>query len=384
MTGQTVRRTRPRLDWLVQLGTAVLAVAMALLVGAVIILVTGASPVTAYRAILSGAFGSVNSISETLVKAAPLVLAGCGLAIAYRANMWNIGGEGQIFIGGLASIVVGLYLGNLPAYVVLPLAALAGFLGGAIWAAIPGVLKVRLGIDEVINTIMMNYVATLGVDWIIHGPLKDPAASFPRTAMIPPNARLPVLIPRTRLHLGVVIALVCALVLQWVLWRTPFGYRMRAAGHNKEAARFGGINVGRSMLLAMAISGGMAGLAGMNQAVGLHFRVLQDISGGIGFTAIAVALLAGNQPAATLLAGFVLAALDVGANTMQIRAHVPMEVVQVIEGLVILFVVGREFFYRRLMARRRSMAERQEHEEKRRAGEAERGTPPVASRMPNG
>jgi ABC-type uncharacterized transport system permease subunit len=367
MLAKLGKTAQPWRDWLVQFGMALLAVALALLVGAVIILLMGESPVAAYRAILYGAFGNINNLSETVVKAAPLVLAGAGLAIAYRANMWNIGAEGQIYVGGMAAICVGLYLGDLPAVIVLPLAALAGFIGGALWAGIAGILKVRLGIDEVINTIMLNYIAALGVNWLIHGPLKDPAAGFPRTAMIPIHAQLPILIPRTRLHLGVVMAIILAVLLQWILWRTSLGYRIRAVGQNKTAARYGGINVGRTMMIAMLISGGMAGLAGMNQTNGLHFRMLQDISGGIGFTAIAVALLAGNQPIATLLSGFILAALDVGANAMQIRAHVPIEVVKIIQGLVILFVVGREYFNRRILARRRSLAERLEHEEKRRA-----------------
>ena len=367
MLAKLGKAIQPWRDWLVQFGMAVLAVALALLVGAVIILLMGESPVAAYRAILYGAFGNINNLSETVVKAAPLVLAGAGLAIAYRANMWNIGAEGQIYVGGMAAICVGLYLGDLPAVIVLPLAALAGFIGGALWAGIAGILKVRLGIDEVINTIMLNYIAALGVNWLIHGPLKDPAAGFPRTAMIPINAQLPILIPHTRLHLGVVMAIVLAVLLQWILWRTSLGYRIRAVGQNKTAARYGGINVGRTMMIAMLISGGMAGLAGMNQTNGLHFRMLQDISGGIGFTAIAVALLAGNQPIATLLSGFILAALDVGANAMQIRAHVPIEVVKIIQGLVILFVVGREYFNRRILARRRSLAERAEHEAKRQA-----------------
>ena len=265
MLAKLGKAIQPWRDWLVQFGMAVLAVALALLVGAVIILLMGESPVAAYRAILYGAFGNINNLSETVVKAAPLVLAGAGLAIAYRANMWNIGAEGQIYVGGMAAICVGLYLGDLPAVIVLPLAALAGFIGGALWAGIAGILKVRLGIDEVINTIMLNYIAALGVNWLIHGPLKDPAAGFPRTAMIPINAQLPILIPRTRLHLGVVMAIVLAVLLQWILWRTSLGYRIRAVGQNKTAARYGGINVGRTMMIAMLISGGMAGLAGMNQ-----------------------------------------------------------------------------------------------------------------------
>ena len=304
---------QPWRDWLVQFGMALLAVALALLVGAVIILLMGASPVAAYRAILYGAFGNINNLSETVVKAAPLVLAGAGLAVAYRANMWNIGAEGQIYVGGLAAICVGLYLGHLPAVIVLPLAVLAGFAGGALWAGIAGILKVRLGIDEVINTIMLNYIAILGVNWLIHGPLKDPAAGFPRTAMIPINAQLPILIPRTRLHRASSWRSSLAIPPQWPsvahVARLPHPRRLGRTGPWRVTA---GSTWGAPLPPRCSSAAAWPGLAGMNQATGLHFRMLQDISGGIGFTAIVVAPLAGNQPIVMLLSGFILAALDVG------------------------------------------------------------------------
>ncbi len=210
---------------------------------------------------------------------------------------------------------------------------------------------------------MMNYIAILGVNWIIHHPLRDPTAGFPRTSIIPESGQLPILIPRTRMHIGVLVALTATVLFQFILWRTPLGYRIRAVGENKEAARYGGISVEKIILLSMAISGGLAGVAGMNQVAGLHFRMLEDISGGIGFTAIAVTLLANNQPLALLISSFVLAGLDVGANAMQYRAGVPVAVVNVIQGLVILLVVGREFLYRRIRAQRRAMSERLEHKE---------------------
>lgn len=345
--------------------TAVLAVLAALVLGALFILALGANPIRAYQAILIGAFGNLNALTETLVKAAPLLLSGVGLAIAYRANFWNIGAEGQIFMGGLFGAWFALTLGkNMPTALVVPLELLCAFAGGAIWGLIPAWLKVRRGIDEIITTIMFNYIAVLFVNWMIHDPLRDPSAGFPRTSMLPEAAQLPILIERTRLHIGVVLALVIVLILQYLLWRTPLGFHLRAVGDNREAARYGGINVGRTILISMLISGGLAGVAGMVQVAGLHFRVIEDISDGIGFTAIAVTLLANNQPVALLLSSFVLAGLDVGANAMQYRANVPVAVVDLIQGLVILFVVGREFFTRRLIARRRAMEEKLEHAQK--------------------
>jgi simple sugar transport system permease protein len=244
------------------------------------------------------------------------------------------------------------------------LTLIAGFIGGAIWAFIPAILKVRLGIDEIINTIMMNYIAILFVNWVIHHPLRDPTAGFPRTSIFPDSTQLPILIPRTRLHIGVLVAIVVALFLQFVLWRVTFGYQVRSVGDNRQAAAYGGINVGRVMVVSMMISGGLAGIAGMVQVTGLHFRMLEDISGGIGFTAIAVSLLANNQPIVILLSAFVLATLDVGANAMQYQAGVPVAVVSLIQGLVILLVVAREFITRRIIARRRTMSEMLEHQKK--------------------
>nr|HMQ56452.1 hypothetical protein [Anaerolineae bacterium] len=185
-----------------------------------------------------------------------------------------------------------------------------------------------------------------------------------RTSIFPDSAHLPILIPRTRLHLGVLVAIAVGLLLQFVLWRVSFGYRVRAVGDNKEAAAYGGIKVGRVIVTSMVISGGLAGIAGMIQVTGLHFRMLEDISGGIGFTAIAVALLANNQPIITLVTALLLAGLDVGANAMQYQADVPVAVVSLIQGLVILFVVAREFISRRLIARRRTMSEMLEHRKK--------------------
>jgi simple sugar transport system permease protein len=365
MRNNTALKSRQWLDRTVPISTAVLAVVAALLVGGLFIIILGANPLKAYKAIMVGALGNVNALTETMVKATPLILTGAGLAIVFRANIWNIGAEGQLFMGGLAASWVALTFGaQLPPVVIIPLTLIAGFIGGAIWAFIPAILKVRLGIDEIINTIMMNYIAILLVNWVIHHPLRDPTAGFPRTSIFPDSSQLPILIPRTRLHIGVLVAIVVVLFLQFVLWRVTFGYQVRSVGDNKHAAAYGGINVGRVMVMSMMISGGLAGSAGMVQVTGLHFRMLEDISGGIGFTAIAVSLLANNQPIVILLSAFVLATLDVGGNAMQYQAGVPVAVVSLIQGLVILFVVAREFITRRIIARRRTMSEMLEHQKK--------------------
>lgn len=352
-------------SWGIQVLTAVLAVVLALVVGALFILGLDANPLVAYQAIVDGAFGNVNAITETLVKATPLLLAGVGLAIAYKANFWNIGAEGQIFIGGLLGAWFALTIGSgLPAILLLPLEILFGFIGGALCALLPAWLKVKRGIDEIITTIMLNYIAVLFTNWVIHGPLRDPTAGFPRTSILPEAAQLPILIPRTRLHIGFILAVLVVIIAQYILKRTPLGFHIRAVGDNREAAAYGGIPVGRTILVAMIISGGLAGIAGTVQVAGLHFRVIEDISDGIGFTAIAVSLLANNQPVGLLISSFVLAALDVGANAMQYKAQVPASVVDLIQGLVILFVVGREFATRKLLARQRANAERLEHAQK--------------------
>lgn len=342
-----------------QLLTALVAVFSALIVGALLIIALGSNPLAAYAAILVGAFGNTNAIAETIVKTTPLLLTGLGLAIAFRARMWNIGAEGQLFIGAMAATSVALMLGNqLPGYLVISLQILAGFGAGAAWAFIPAFLKARLGIDEIINTIMMNYIAILLVGWIIQNPLRDPSAGFPRTSVIPEASQLPILLSRTRLHIGALIALAAVVIIHIILWKTSLGYKIRSVGDNREAAKACGIEVNRVIIVSMIISGGLAGIAGMIQVSGLHFRMIQDVSGGIGFAAIAVTLLANNQPVALIISAFFMAALDVGANTMQYQADVPVAVVHLIQGLVILFVVGREFLYRRINMRTRGLTEK--------------------------
>lgn len=325
-----------------------LAVLMALAVGGILIVARGVNPLLAYCALLSGAFGSARNFSETMVKATPLLLVGLGVAMAFRCSVWNIGSEGQLQMGAVAATVMGLTLTGMPAVVLIPLIVVAGFLAGAFWGAIPGALKAKWEVNEVITTIMMNYVATFFVSYLLSGPMKDPTAGgVPLTPAIAAAARLPSLMPPTRLHGGIVIALLCAVLVYVLLWKTVLGYQIRAVGGNPRAASYAGISVTRNVVLVMILSGGLAGLAGMGEVVGLHYRLIEGFSPGYGFTGVVVALLGKLHPVGIVLASVLFGALMVGADAMARATGVPIALVSVIEGLVILFVLGSEILTRR-------------------------------------
>jgi simple sugar transport system permease protein len=334
-----------------------LAMAAALLCGAILILLAGANPLTGYVALVSGAFGSLNSVAEVLVKATPLTLAGLGVALAFRAGYWNIGAEGQIFMGALGATWVGLNVGGWPASVALPAAVAVGFLTGGVWGLIPGVLRVRLGASEIITTIMFNYIALLLVNYVITGPLKESEGFLPETDPIASAAALPRLFPPTRLHAGVLIALAATGILYWLMIRSTFGFRVRMVGMNPEAARYAGASVTRTWIVVSLLAGGLAGLAGAAEVAGVHRRLIEDISGGYGFTAIVVALLGWLHPLGVVLAAILFAALRVGADAMQRAIGVPVTLVYIIQALVILLILCRNAVdkdsFRKLMRRLR-------------------------------
>jgi len=321
------------------------AVAAGLAVGALLIIGVGADPIKAYQALWEGSFGSIHSVTETIVKATPLLLAGLGMLIAYRGSVWNIGAEGQLQLGALAATVLGIVLGGLPAVVLLPLVIIGAFLAGGLWAAIAGWLKAKLEVNEVITTIMMNFVAILTVNWVMTGPLQDPTSGgVPITPYIAEAAQLPRLIPRTRLHAGLLLALICVGLVYVLLFKTTLGYQIRAVGANPRAARLAGIDVTRTILVAMVLSGGLAGLAGMSEICGLHHRLMGGFSPGYGFTAMVVALLGKLHPLGTVVAAILFAALVVGADAMTRAVRITTSLVFIIQGVVILFVLGSEFF----------------------------------------
>jgi len=322
----------------------VLAVFTALLVGAVVIRATGADVLKAYQGLFEGALGSPRGIAETLVITTPYTLAGLAVALGFRCGLFNIGAEGQFYAGALLSVWVGFGVKGLPAYIHLPLAVLAGALGGAVWGAIPGFLKARLGTHEVINTIMMNYIAVRTVDWLVNkkGPLTDPKSTVPRSPYILPTAELPRLLPEYRLHAGIIIAIIMVFVVYWLLWKTTLGFEIRAVGANPTAAKYAGMSVTRNFVLAMTFSGTLAGLAGTGEVLGLNHYLPAAFVSGYGFDSIAIALLAKSNPLYVPFAAFLWASLRNGAGLMQVRAGISVDLINIVQGLVIAFVAADE------------------------------------------
>jgi ABC-type uncharacterized transport system permease subunit len=339
----------------------VLAVLAALAVGAVMLLLLGANPIKAYGALFEGAFGSTNAVAETAVKAVPLLLVALGICIAFRGNVINIGGEGQMVIGAIFATLVGLSLPDWSGWIVIPLAMIAGFIGGAIWGGIPGLLKAYFDVNEILSTVMMNAIAVYVMNFLLRGPMIDPsqaelASKIPQTAALADAFRLPRLAP-TRLHLGAGIAIVLAFLVYILLWRTTLGYRIRAVGQNPHASRYGGIKVRRYMVIALLLSGAFAGLAGAVQVYGLNYRMITDgsatgFTGNAGFNGIVAALFGQLHPIGAIPASFLFGALLVGANKLQRAMQVPAAFIVVLNGLVVIFVVSSEVWRHRRQRRR--------------------------------
>ena len=323
----------------------------ALLIGAVIIWVLGANPFVGYWELLKGAFGSGDALADTAVRAMPLLLVGTGICIAFRASVINIGGEGQIVCGALLSTVTALALPDLPSVILIPMVLLAGVIGGGFWGAIPGALKAYLGVNEILSTIMLNIVAIQVMNYLLRAPLIDPleierGTRIPQTERLSENADLPILIAGTRLHLGVVVALLAS-VLAWVfLWRTTVGFKTRAVGHNSAAANYAGMPFKRMTMLALTYSGAMCGLAGAVLVFGsVSHRFITDgssfgFTGSSGFNGIVAALFGGLHPLWTIPSSFLFGGLLVGANAMQRAIQIDSALVIGLNGLIVVFVVS--------------------------------------------
>jgi len=328
-------------------GYPLLAVLMALLLSSGLVIAVGAQPSVAFRALIVGAFGNKNSLAETFLKATPLLLAGLGMCAAFKCRVWNIGAEGQLYIGALATTIVGVYVPFSSSIIAIPALILVSFLAGGCWAAIPGWLKGRFGVSEIITTIMMNYIAIFLISYAVHHPLRDPQGYLPQSLPLTEAAALPVLLAKTRLHLGFVVGIVAALLLYVIFVKTTLGYQMRVVGHNPLAGKYGGMNVRRIILLSMLISGGFSGVAGMGEIAGVHHRLLENISPGYGYTAIVVALLSYLHPLFAVFVSVLFAGLMVGADSMQRMAGLPAALIYVVQGLVVLFVLGSEYFVKK-------------------------------------
>jgi len=354
---------RSRLNALLDALLPVLATFAALAVGAIMLLILRVSPIEAYGALWEGAFGSTNAVAETLVKATPLLLVGLGICIAFRANVINIGGEGQMIIGGILATQIGLTFTDWPGGLVIILAITFGFIGGAIWGGVPGLLKAYFNVNEILSTVMMNAIAVQIMNFMLRGPMIDPeqlgkASKIPQTARLLEIFRLPRLVP-TRLHLGFLIAVVLAILVYILLWRTTLGYRIRAVGQNPYASRYGGIRVRRRIVTALLLSGAFAGLAGAIQVYGVNYRMITDgsasgFTGAAGFNGIVAALFGQLHPIGTIPAAIFFGALLVGANKMQRVVQIPSALITAMNGLVVIFVVSSEIWRKRRQRRRLS------------------------------
>ncbi len=338
----------------------VLAVFAALLFGAIMLVLLGADPFKGYSEMFIGAFGSGDALIATLLKATPLLFVGTGIVIAFRAGVINIGAEGQMVLGGLFAAMAALYLPEMPAVIMVPAVLIAGVIGGALWGWVPGALKAYYRVNEILSTIMLNIVAVQLMSYLLRGPLIDPAeiergTRIPQTARLAESADLPILFG-DRLHIGPVLAVLCAIATYYLLWRTPLGYRLRAVGLSEHAARYAGIPVRRTIALALTLSGALAGLAGAVLVFGSEsHRMVTDgstmgFTGGAGFNGIVAALLGGLHPLWTIPASFLFGGLIVGGQALQRAVQVPSALIVALNGLVVIFVVAADRYRAKLLA----------------------------------
>jgi simple sugar transport system permease protein len=322
-----------------------IAFALALGFGVVglIILALGANPLVAYQRLFLGAFGSPSKLALTLIRATPVILISLGTIIPFRSSIWNIGQEGQFYIGALAATLVGISLGFLPSIVLIPFLIIAGFVAGGAWSGLAGVLKAKLRADEVITTLMLNFVALLVIDFAVTGPLRDPESrGNPISPPIALSAHLPIIIPGTSLHAGFLIALLFAPVVYFLLFRTSLGFAIRSVGFNSIASTYAGMSVSKIYLTVMLLGGGFAGIAGMSEVAGVQQRLLVGISPGFGATGIVAALLGKLHPFGAVLASIFYASIFIGADEMARATGINTFLVFVIQGIVILAVLATD------------------------------------------
>lgn len=349
------------IDWrdvMVSVAVPVLGMVIALAIAAVLLYLLNVNPLHAYSVMLKGAFGSRAGFLQALVKATPLLLVGLGICIAFRASVINIGAEGQIIAGALMATWWPLTFRDWPGWLLIPTTLIMGFLAGSIWGLIPGILKARLKVNEILSTVMMNAIALQFMNLLVRGPLIDPAGVsagqyLAQSERLPTHAWLPRLVPQTLLNAGAIIAVVLAIVVYIFLWRTTIGYRIRAVGLNPDASRFAGINVPFYQALSLTLAGGFAGVAGVVEVTGVQHRLLEGITSGYGFSGIVAALFGGLHPLGAIPASILFGGLLVGADKMQRAVQVPASLIDAILGLVVLFVVGSAIWSKRWAARRK-------------------------------
>ncbi len=354
------KQSNPFTGLLVSIGrqmlVPLLAVVTAVVVGGIVIAVAGGNPIAAYIGLIQGSFGSAKAISETTVWATPYIFAGLAVSFAFKGGLFNIGAEGQLTFGALTAAWIGYALPgllgiSLPAVIHIPLTVLCGALAGAIWGGIPGWLKARFGSHEVINTIMLNYIALNITSFLLNGPMKDPNPInvSARTPLIAETAQFPVIFSGFRFHWGFILAMLFAVGVWWLLWKTTLGFDIRTAGTNPDAAKYAGVNVRRTIVITMILSGLLAGMAGAFEVTALNYRHELGFSVGYGFDAIAIALLGKNHPFGVVMASILFGAMRNGATRMQFMTQIPTDVISIIQALILLFVTADaiiRFIYR--------------------------------------
>lgn len=325
---------------------AAFSLLLALFISAVLLLVSGRDPIAAYQSLFYGAFGTVGRFTETLVKMTPFLLLAISVSISFRCGVWNIGAEGQLILGAVASTWVALTFTSLPIIILMPLTLIAGIIGGAFWSGIAGVLKAYFNANEVITTSMLNFIAVYLLAYLVNGPMIDPEGfNFPQSPLIMEALELPRLLAGSRLNIafGVALALMVGALF---FWRSSLGFMAEIVGASRRVARHVGLNVNSTIILVTVISGGIAGVAGWGEILGIHFRLIEAIAVGMGSLAVVVALLGELHPLGMTVAAFLFAALVVGGNAMERSAGVPFALVDVIQGMIILLILARSYIFR--------------------------------------
>ena len=337
----------------VQVLAPIVSVLLALIACGLVLLASGQNPFTVYHAMLTGALGDRFGFTETLVKMTPLLLAGLGVAVAFKMQLWNIGAEGQLYFGAIGATWIAVFaLPHSRGLIVIPAMVAAGMIAGAFWGAIPGALRAYFNANETITTLMLNYVAIIFCDYLIHGPWRDPNGhGFPGTARFAKSAWLPRWMPY-RVHLGLVFGIAAALILWVALKRTRWGYELDVMGSNQRAARYAGMSITRTIVIVMAVSGALAGLAGMSEVAGIGHQLQRNLSPGYGYTAIIVAWLGRLDPFGIILVSFLLAVLLVGGDQLQMAMSLPSSVAPMLQGAILFFVLGGEALTKYRIVRR--------------------------------
>lgn len=317
-----------------------ISVLITFILSGLVLLAIGVNPFEAYYYFLIAPLAGHVSAIEVLVKATPLLLTGIAVTFAFAGGYWNIGAEGQFYAGAISAAGLGLALVNTPPILAIPVMLAGGFAAGMAWALVPALLKTRLEVDEVVTTLLMNMVISSIVSFLLNGVWRSPVSQQLQSPEIAASAIFPKLIERSRLHLGFIVALLCIVAVWFVLYRTPLGLRMRAVGLGKEAARFAGIQVSRTMLAAALVSGGIAGIAGMSEVAGIHYHLTSAISANAGYTGIIVAMLGGLNPWGVGLAGLFIGLIATGSQTVSSALGVPIYLGDMVEALMLLVTLS--------------------------------------------